>query len=117
MERGTQTLADVAAPGDDLAIAAVTAAELLVGVELADERRHDQRARFVEGIFERLAIELYDLEVARIHAKLIAHGRRTGQQRATFDLLIAATASARDRIVVTTDERGFADLPGVRVRS
>ncbi|MCP9487537.1 MAG: PIN domain-containing protein [Gaiellaceae bacterium MAG52_C11] len=117
VERGTQTLAEIGHPGDDMAIAAITVAELLVGVELADDQRRAPRVRFVEGVFERLTIESYGLEVARAHARLIAHGRRTARQRGKFDLLIAATAAARDRIVVTTDAAGFADLPGVRVRS
>jgi prevent-host-death family protein len=36
--------------------------------------------------------------------------------RGAHDLIIAATARARDRIVVTTGRGGFADLPRVSVR-
>src|SRR5680860_1313735 len=53
---------------------------------------------------------------ARAHATLLAHTRRQGQQRGAHDLLIAATAHATDRTVVTADRGGFIDLPGVRVR-
>lgn len=102
---------------DDVAVAAITAAELLVGVELADSRHRRRRATFVEGILSTVPVEQYDLEVARVHAGLLAHTRRTGRLRGAHDLLIAATAAARNRIVLTADPGGFADLPGVEVRN
>lgn len=103
-------------PSDDVSIAAITAAELLVGVELGGTRSQSRRA-FLERLFADYDIEGYDLDVARAHATLIAHVRRTGRPRGAHDLIIAATALARDRELVTTDRTGFADLPGVRVRS
>jgi tRNA(fMet)-specific endonuclease VapC len=48
---------------------------------------------------------------------LLAHVGRTGRARGAHDLIIAATAAARDRFVVSTDSAGFADLPGVSVRT
>jgi tRNA(fMet)-specific endonuclease VapC len=42
---------------------------------------------------------------------------RSGRPRGADDLLIAATALARSRLVVTADRGGFADLPWVGVRS
>lgn len=102
---------------DDIAIAAVTAAELLAGVEMADRARRQRRSRFVEAILSTVPVEDYDLETARAHAALLAHVRSAGRPRGAHDLLIAATALARRRTVVTTDIRGFADLPGVGLRS
>jgi tRNA(fMet)-specific endonuclease VapC len=102
---------------DDIALAAVTAAELLVGVELASARRRAGRAAYVDEALARIPIESYDLGVARAHASLLAHTHRTGTPRGAHDLIIAATALARDRIVVSADARGFAGLPGVAVRS
>ena len=102
---------------DDVAIAAITAAELLVGVELADLRRGKRRLRAVEDILATLPIEDYDLEVARSHAGLLAHTRRSGSPRGAHDLIIAATALARDRVVVTADPAGFEQLPRVAFRS
>jgi tRNA(fMet)-specific endonuclease VapC len=103
-------------PDDDVAIAAVTAAELLVGVELADTRRRKRRSAFVEAVLSLVPIQDYDLDVARAHAVLLAHARRAGRSRGAHDLIIAATAVARGRTVVTVDPSGFEDLPGVRVR-
>lgn len=88
-----------------------------MGVELADARRKAARKRFVEAILGTLPIEDYDLEVARSHAVLLAHVRRSGQPRGAHDLLIAATALARDRIVVSAYPSGFDGLPGVAVRA
>lgn len=116
-ERSGDALDDLIADADDVAIAAVTAAELLVGVELADEERRPPRDRFVEAVLDTVPIEDYDLEVARAHAVLLAHAQRVGRPRGAHDLLIAATASARDRTVVTADRPGFEGLPGVTVRS
>ena len=101
---------------DDLALAAITAAELLVGVHLADRRRKAARRRFVDELLSTIVVEAYDLDVARVHAELLAHARKQGRTRGAHDLLIAATARARARAVVTADGAGFEGLPGVQVR-
>jgi tRNA(fMet)-specific endonuclease VapC len=115
-ERGSTAPLDLIGDEDDVAIAAVTAAELLVGVELADSKRRPGRERFVREILDTVSIEPYDLAIARSHATLLAHTRRQGQQCGAHDLLIAATAHATERTVVTADRGGFSDLPRVAVR-
>jgi tRNA(fMet)-specific endonuclease VapC len=101
---------------DDVAIAAVTAAELLVGVEFAKGARRKARRSFVDALLESLPVEPYDLETARSHALLLAHMRKSGKARGAHDLLIAATALACGRTVVTADAAGFEELPGLGVR-
>jgi tRNA(fMet)-specific endonuclease VapC len=115
-ERATAAIEEVVGDDDDVTIAAVTAAELLVGVELADRRRKVARRRFVEDLLGSLPVEPYDLDTAQAHAKLLAQARRTGRTRGAHDLLIAATALARSRTVVTADASGFESLPGVGIR-
>lgn len=115
-ERGSASPLELIGDDEDVAIAAITAAELLVGVELADERRRPSREKFVDAVLETVSIEPYGLPIARAHAALLAHTRRTGHQRGAHDLLIAATARATGRTVITADHGGFADLPGVAVR-
>ncbi len=88
---------------------------MLVGVELAGARHREARRAYVERMLEGLTIEDYTLEVAKAHALLLAHVRRTGRPRGVIDLIIAATAVARDRIVITGDRSGFEGLPGVSV--
>lgn len=108
---------DDALPAEaDVAISAITAAELLVGVELAGEPRQSRRSTLVEGVLDRAEILGYDLTVARHHAVLLAHVRETGPPRLAHDLQIAATARAADRTVITTDASAFQGLPGVRHR-
>lgn len=116
VERSGRLLNRLIADEDDVAIAAITAAELLVGLRLADEARRPGRAAFVESVLETVPVEVYDLPVARAHADLLAHARQQGRSRGAHDLIIAATALARGRVVVSTDTAAFADLPGVTVR-
>lgn len=116
VKRSGTSLDAIIGDEDDLAIAAITAAELLVGVELAEGKSRQRRRSFVEDILSTVPIEPYDLDVARAHASLLAHTRRSGRPRGAHDLLIAATALAHSRIVVSADPSGFAELPGLALR-
>jgi tRNA(fMet)-specific endonuclease VapC len=89
---------------------------LILGVVLSDDRSRKRRGAFVEGVLTTVPIEEYDLDVARSHAGLMVATRRSGRPRGAHNLIIAATAAARERTVVTSDARGFSDLPGVEVR-
>jgi tRNA(fMet)-specific endonuclease VapC len=114
-ERGGDSLSEAIDDGDDVAVAAITVAELKVGVQLAKRSRRDKRERFVAAILDAVSIEPYELEVAEAHAALLAHVRRTGTPRGAHDLIIAATARARERQVVSLDQSGFAELPEVPI--
>jgi len=116
-ERGGDVLASAVDDGDDVAVAAITVAELKVGVQLAKGRRRESRERFTMAILDAVSVEVYDLEVAEAHAALLAHVRHAGAPRGAHDLIIAATARASDRQVVSLDLGGFSDLPGVSVAS
>ncbi len=98
-------------------IAAITAAELLVGELLATgKKRRVSRRAFIDDLLATIPVEPYDLAVARAHAELLVHTRKTGTPRGAHDLLIAATARAHRRTVVTADRAGFDGLPGVSLR-
>ena len=112
-ERGGVDLDQAIDDDDDVAIAAVTIAELLVGLRLATGKRRDARQAYVDGILESLPIIAYDLNVAVEHAELLVAVRGQGRPRGAHDLLIAATARATDRTIVTADQTAFTDLPGV----
>jgi tRNA(fMet)-specific endonuclease VapC len=109
-------LNDLIGDEDDVAIAAISVAELAVGVELADEKRRGKRRAFVAAVLETVSVETYDLDVARAHGALLVHARRSGRPRGAHDLIIAATARARDREVVSADVAGFVELPEVVVQ-
>ena len=112
-ERQGLDLDDAIDDDDDVAIAAVTVAELLVGVKLASGKRRDDRQAYVEDVIRSLPIIAYDVGVAVEHAELLAAVRNDGRPRGAHDLLTAATARATDRTIVSSDLRAFADLPGV----
>lgn len=117
VERRRARLDDLIDDDDDVSISAVTAAELWVGVELADPRRRPRRSTFVEQVLSTIPVEDYDLETAKVHAGLLGDARRAGRPRGAHDLLIAATAIARGRALVTHDRQGFEGIEGLTVRS
>lgn len=112
-ERGGVDLDEAIDDDDDVAIAAVTVAELLVGVRLASRSRREARADYVDEVIESLPVIAYDRGVAREHAELLLAVHEKGRPRGAHDLMIAATARATDRTVVTADQEAFSDLPGV----
>ena len=100
---------------DDAAIAAITAMELLVGVERADDAHRQSRAVRVEAILSSLPIEPYTVGVASVHARLVVEAMARGRTRSANDMMIAATAAATSRILLTTDaSAGFGQLGSVR---
>ncbi|GGO28218.1 PIN domain-containing protein [Microbispora bryophytorum] len=116
-ERGKAEVDSVIGDADDVAVAAITIAELLVGVELADPVRRPARQAFVDQVLALIPVEEYTTDIARVHARLMAYVRREGKTRGAYDLLIAATAAATARTVVTMDSSAaFDDLPGVRAQ-
>lgn len=116
-ERSGGDLDDVIDDDDDVAIAAITIAELRVGALLANRRNKAARTAYVEDIVTAVPVLDYDLEVAEAHASLLVDVRAQGRPRGAHDLIIAATAKAFDRTVVTADVSAFADLSGVNIRS
>lgn len=114
-ERGlTRAVAESVAPDDDVAIAAVTVAELRAGIELASARHRAACTEFLVTVLETLPVEPYDVEIAEAHGRLLAHVHRKGTPRGAHDLIIAATAIATKRTLLTTDRSArFQDLPGV----
>jgi tRNA(fMet)-specific endonuclease VapC len=104
-------------PDELVALASITASELLIGVHRADtlQRRRDREA-FVEAVLQRLPILPFDLEVARRHARLWAELAAAGQMIGAHDLIIAATALTHDCAVLTENVRDFERVPGLEVR-
>lgn len=117
LERSGAALDGLIDDSDDVAIAAITIAELTVGVLLADDHRRPGRQRFVGEILTSIPIVDYDSSVAAAHAELLVAVRRQGRPRGAHDLIIAATAAATHREVLSADRTGFEGLPGVTTRS
>ena len=115
-ERSALDLDNLIADDDEPAVAAITIAELGVGVEIAKGKRRQARRAFLNDLIETLPIIGYDLDVARAHTQLLVAVRKAGRPRGAHDLIIAATALAAGRVLVTSDRAGFDDLPSVIVR-
>ena len=113
-ERHPAGLSRTIATDDDLVIAAITVAELRTGIELASDRHRAQRAEFLADVLQTLPVEPYDLPVAEAHGRLLAYVHRAGTRRGAHDLVIAATAVATNRTILTTDRGArFGELSGV----
>jgi tRNA(fMet)-specific endonuclease VapC len=115
-ERSAVDLDELIADDDEPAIAAITIAELGVGVELATGKRRQARRAFFADVLATLPVITYDTHVARSHTQLLVVVGNAGRPRGAHDLIIAATALATGRVVVTSDRAGFDGLPGLLVR-
>ena len=99
---------------ESVAIAAITASELLHGVHRANTpARRNQREAFVEGLLSRLPTLSFDLLTARIHARLSAELAMKRTPVGLHDLIIAATAVSNGYAVAARDERSFPKIPGL----
>lgn len=110
-------LVDPARLPAEIAVSAVTMAELAAGPHTTDDveeraRRQDRLQR-TEATFESLPV---DRAVARacgrVYAAVAATGKRSPRRRA-FDLLIAATALAEDLPLYRRNPRDFVDVDSV----
>lgn len=102
---------------EEIAIAAITASELLHGVHRV--RGAVRRARtemLVEGLLARLPVVPFDLDVARVHAMLSAELRAKGTPVGAHDLMIGATAVSLGASVATRDLRSFPRIKGLSVQ-
>jgi tRNA(fMet)-specific endonuclease VapC len=115
-ERVGGALDDVIDDNDDVAMATITVAELRVGVELCRGKTRMSRQKFLDDVFANVPMIDYDLDVADAHAQLLVFVRQQGRPRGAHDLVIAATALASQRTVLTADQKAFADLPGIELR-
>jgi len=98
------------------AIAAITASELLHGVERADTpARQALREQHVEQILVSVVILPFDLSEARTHARLWAELEARGTMVGPHDLQIAATALAAGHEVATLNTQEFQRVAGLRV--
>lgn len=117
-ERGSVNLVGAAGGDADAALPAIVVAEYLAGVRLAaTEQQRQTRQAFLERALDALPVEEYTQRVAVRHGELLALVRRSGTTRGAHDLIIAATALATGRTILTTDDRArFHELPHVTAR-
>ena len=95
-----------------LNISAITAGERLVGPTGSDDpEAHRER---VERFLTVIGVRDFNSEAANAYADLV---QRVGMKRRSFDRLIAAHALALGLVLVTNNEKHFADVPGLKVEN
>jgi tRNA(fMet)-specific endonuclease VapC len=117
-ERGTFDLPAKLAQraGEEAALSAITASELLHGVHRATQATvRARREAFVERVLANLVVLPFDEVAARVHARLWATLAAKRTNIGPHDLLIAATAVGRGWSVATRDARSFPKVPGLKV--
>lgn len=101
---------------EPVAIAAITASELLHGCDRAtDAGTRARRSAFVDAMLEAIPILPFGLAEARRHAALWSDLVQQGTLIGPHDLLIAATALAYGQAIATLNQREFACVPGLRL--
>lgn len=100
----------------DLFISSLTVAEMRRGVleKPAGKRRNQLDAWFTgpegpQALFAGRVLP-FDEKASLIWARLMADGKASGRPRSALDMIIAAVAEANDCVVVTDNERDFADI-------
>jgi tRNA(fMet)-specific endonuclease VapC len=97
-------------------ISAISIAELLYGIERTG--RHEEiRAGLEANFISRIEVLSFDLEAARVYARIRAHLAASGRPLAEADLQIASVASAHGLILITGNERHFRRVPRLRVEN
>jgi predicted nucleic acid-binding protein len=101
---------------DDLFIASLTLAEIRRGIlEKPKGRKRDALEAWFFGpdgpqaLFAGRILP-FDDKAGLIWARLMADGKAAGRPRSALDMVIAAIAGANGCVVVTDNERDFADL-------
>ncbi len=118
LERADTTAPLLEIEGEGVFISAISASELLHGVERAtDEGRRARRHAFVERVLDTVPVLSFDLDAARVHARVWASLLHRGEVIGAHDLIIAATALSRDLAVLTHNTREFSRVDGLALRS
>lgn len=99
-----------------VAVAAITASELLHGVHrLTGAVARTRAERWVERLLDSIPVIAFDLDIARVHARLDADLSASGASIGDADLMIAATAVWLDYRVATRDLRSFPRIEGLGI--
>lgn len=100
-------------PEEEVAIAAITASELLQGVHRASPEHRARREAFVEAVLEACPTVPFDLRCARVHSRLWADLVAAGADTGAHDRVIAATALAYGWRLATANIRHFRKVSGL----
>jgi len=101
---------------DDICLSIVVLAEYMTGLELAQPQYRPRMQRFLDSLLDVVTVLPYDEEILDVHVNLLAWTHRHGCPCGQLDLIIAATAIATGRVLLTQDTKArFDELPGLIV--
>ena len=101
---------------DDVAVASISAAEMMHGPHrLPNAVARTRAERAVEGLLDTFPILMFDMDIARVHARLAADLASKGVAIGAHDLIVAATALTADYRIATRDMRSFPKIPSLDV--
>lgn len=102
----------------DVAISAITASELLHGVERArDAEKRATRATRIAELLDAFQVVPFGLGEARVHARIWAALAGQGKTVGGHDLIVAATALAGGASIATLNQKEFKRIPGLSLDS
>ena len=102
-------------PNEPVAIATITASELLHGVHRATPQHRPRREAFVEAILAAVPTVPFDLRAARTYARIWAELAASGVDFGPHDRIIASSALSLGWKVVTANARHFNAIAGLDV--
>ena len=99
-----------------IAVSSITAMEVEFGLALNAQRAR-QLAPVMHSLLEAITVLPYDAEDARATAALRAALQKKGRPIGAYDALIAGCALARGLMLVTSNEREFGRVSGLRIEN
>ena len=111
--RSKLNLRDYVAPGEEIAVTAISVAELTHGAHRS-QRSAENLAR-VDVLLATFAILPFDEVSARVFGSLKAQLEIAGQPLYDLDLQIASIALAQNLSLVTHNQRHFNRVPGLHL--
>ena len=100
----------------DVAISAITLAELQYGIECKPENR-EQNEKALERLRADLVVAPFDDDAAIAYGRLRAGIPRDHRRKDALDKQIASHAVALSAVLVTNNEDGFNRYPGVTIEN
>lgn len=102
---------------DDLAISGFTEAELRYGIEKSDPKYRAQNELARSLAIAPFTMVYHDHSVSEAYGKIKAHlvAQKSYVPKNEIDIFIAATAIAKNLILVTSNTKDFAPIPGLNI--
>jgi tRNA(fMet)-specific endonuclease VapC len=100
-------------PVSEVAISAITIAELQFGVEKSSQPAHNQHA-LSQFLLPFTTID-FDYDAAQEYGRIRAHLEGRGTPIGSLDTLLAAQAASQSLILVTNNTKDFSRVPGLAV--